>query len=256
MRLDQYLVERLQLRSRTYAQNLIAENQVLVNDKIVNKPSFQLTDDDTVYVLPQEEEYVSRGAYKLKTALDKFNIDLNDKTVLDIGSSTGGFTDICLQRGARMVYAVDVGKDQMVDKLKADPRVILMEGTDFRLLDKTIFPNPIDFLCCDVSFISSQKILSKIADLQFDNCDIIILIKPQFEVGQAFINKHGVVKNLKKVETMLLEYYDFALNKNFKILDIVKSGITGKEGNQEYLLYLTNKTSASLNVSQYQKRIL
>lgn len=255
MRLDTYLYKNGLAKSRTYAAELIKNNLVQINSRIISKASFIVSENDNVQVVSELYDYVSRAAIKLKTAVESFKIDLKNKVVVDIGSSTGGFTDYCLKNNAKKVYAIDVGTNQLVDTLKNDSRVISLENCDIRSVDNNIFKENIQFICCDVSFISVIKIIGKISELATDSCDIIILVKPQFEVGAKFLNKNGVVKDKKSVINCVSNIYNIVSSLGFSIIDFKASDILGKGGNQEYLLYIRREKKTSLNFASLIKRI-
>ena len=180
---------------------------------------------------------MGRGYVKLEKAIKSFNINIENKTAVDIGASTGGFTDYLLKHGAKKVYAVDVGNNQLHDSLRNDFRVMNIENTNFRYIDTSLF-NDIDIVTVDVSFISLKYILPKIVEISHNNTDIIILIKPQFEAGKENVGKKGIVKD-KKIHLDVLNnlYYSFKEN-NFNLIDIDYSPIKGAEGNIEYLAHL------------------
>lgn len=237
MRLDTYLVEHGYFESRAKAQDAIKEGLVAVEGSTVNKSSFAMEEGMQVSII-DVKKYVSRAGDKLNGCITKDNIDLTDKVVVDIGSSTGGFTDCCLQHGARKVYAVDVGTNQLVEKLRNDPRVVVMENTNARYLKKEDFADEISFICMDVSFISCTLLLPVISHLLKDGCDAVILVKPQFEVGSKYLNKQGVVKDPKVRERALEDI--IALLPNFKLVkyNCMLSDVVGRSGNQEYLLHV------------------
>ena len=237
MRLDQYLYENGYYASRTKAQDAIREGLISVNQKTVNKSSFDIKEEDTVEVI-ELDKYVSRAGDKLEQAVTEFKIDLKDKIVCDIGSSTGGFTDCCLTHGAQKVYCVDVGTNQLHEKLRNDPRVIVRENTNARYLKKDDFIEEIDFVCMDVSFISSSLLLAAISDILREGGEAVLLIKPQFEVGSRNLNKHGVVKSEKERERAKEEI--LALLPTYKLVkyNCVSCNLSGRSGNQEYLLHV------------------
>ena len=237
MRLDYYLLTNKGIKSRNFAQELIKEGLVKVDNKTITKAAYKVAKTANVEITTEYQEYVSRGAYKLKKALEAFNIDLNDKTVLDIGASTGGFTQICLEAGCALIYAVDVGKNQLALKLRNNPLVIVKENTDIRTINKQELVK-LDFICCDVSFISALLILPKISELAKAGCDIIILFKPQFEVGPSYLNKQGVVKDKTRTAQCLTEFINQLPHYDLKFNGQITSPILGKSGNEEYLLYL------------------
>lgn len=232
MRLDIACTEQLQSRSK--AQDAIKEGRVSVNGKIITKSSFQVESDDSIQITPKDNEFVSRGGYKLLGAIEKYNINLTNLVVLDVGASTGGFTDVCLKNGARKVYALDVGHLQLDPILDRDTRVVKMEGHNARDIVCEWFSEPIDFLCMDVSFISCKTILSHIFNVMKIN-QIAILVKPQFECGPKYLNKHGVLKN-NKISKQIVEDVKAFVLQYYKNVDYMESVITGRSGNQEYML--------------------
>jgi len=225
------------VKSRTYGQELIANSLVKVNNEVITKASFSISENDVVQIIEELYDYASRSALKLKAAIEHFKIALLDKVVLDIGSSTGGFTDFCLRSGCKKVYAVDVGTKQLLARLKENPKVIVKENTDIRNIDKKDIEE-IDFICCDVSFISLRLIMAKISELSNNDCAIICLFKPQYEVGLKLLSKKGIVKDKTAVKKCLTEFLTDLKGHNLVFLDVIKSPILGKDGNQEYLLYL------------------
>ena len=198
MRLDQYLVTLEKFSTRNQAQEAIKDGIVYVNQKQVKKPAFDVSETDAIEVL-QVSRYVSRSGEKLAGALKQFYVDPKDKVCLDIGASTGGFTDCLLQNGASFVYALDVGKDQLVDKLRNHPCVDCREEVNCRYLERDDFDKDIDLVVMDVSFISSTKLMESISKVLDVNKEAIILIKPQFEVGKQHLSKHGIVTNKNEV---------------------------------------------------------
>ena len=189
----------------------------------------------------QELKYVSRGAYKLLSAIEKFQPNLEGKIALDLGASTGGFTDVLLQHGVAKVYAVDVGTDQLHPKLVADPRVVNLQKTNARQLSTELIPDPIDILVGDVSFISLTKVLPPCQPLLAPNAWIAVLIKPQFESERENIGKHGVIKDEKIRQQCIEKILAFAQTELHWInLDVIPSPILGPEGNQEYIAVFKN----------------
>ena len=237
MKLSIYLVEQGYYPTRSQAHNAIKERKVTVNGRIVNKDGYEVNESDLITVAMEDDMYVSRGGYKLREALNAFKIDLTDLTVLDIGASTGGFTDCALQHGARKVYAYDVGHDQLAEKLRNDPRIISREGVNGRDLHREDFPEKIDFICMDVSFISCSKLLANIADILHEGGQAVILFKPQFEVGPNNLNNKGVVRNNALATAKMKETREMARILKLKHKRTVRSPITGQNGNQEYLMY-------------------
>lgn len=238
MRLDVYLTEKGICRSRSAAQQLINLGGVAVNGRIVAKNSLEIADSDVVEIeelkLPK---YVGRGGIKLEKALEHWAISVAGKTCLDIGASTGGFTDCMLQNGAARVFAVDVGSDQLHEKLRADERVVSLERTDIRDFE---FPSgtAADFVGADVSFISLKLILPHIYRLLKSGGTAVVLIKPQFEAGKSALNKKGIVKSESARQKCVLEIKDFAEQCGFGMIGTAESPITGGDGNIEYLLAL------------------
>lgn len=229
MRLDQYLVYIALAKSRSQAQDLIKRSLVLVNEKIENKPAYDVKVSDLV-TLEQETLYVSRAGEKLKQALLDFHIDISGKTCLDIGSSTGGFTDCALKHGATCVYAYDVGKEQMDRSLRNHPKIELHEETN--ILDVKV--PEVDVVMIDVSFTSIKPILSHISH---HKKEMICLIKPQFEAGHMHF-KQGVLKDLNLHKAILTDILTYARSLGLSIAGIKKSDLKGKKGNQEYILYI------------------
>ncbi|MFA6445641.1 MAG: TlyA family RNA methyltransferase [Candidatus Paceibacterota bacterium] len=234
MRLDTEILSRGLAKSRTSAQELIIRGSVLVNKLPAKKASQNVTNNDTIEIttpLP----YVSRGGEKLAHALSYFNISPKDLICADIGSSTGGFTDCLLQNKAKMVYAIDVGTDQLDQKLKDDSRVISIEKTDIR---NTTLPEKISLVVIDVSFISVIKILSAIKSLLLKNGEVVVLVKPQFEVGKDNLNRKGIVIDITKREDAIRRVVAESEKIGFILINQTTSPITGGDGNIEYLLYL------------------
>ncbi|MDE6580406.1 MAG: TlyA family RNA methyltransferase [Ruminiclostridium sp.] len=236
-RLDVELASRQMVKSRNVAQQIIKEGIVFVNDKAVVKASADVNETDKIELKGDLPRYVGRGGLKLEKAINEFGIDLTDKVCIDIGASTGGFTDCMLQNGARIVYAVDVGRDQLDISLKKDSRVISLEQTDIREAKGKI-PEKADFISIDVSFISLRAVLPFAVGLLKPTGAIAALIKPQFEVGKSGIGKNGIVKNPKLREKAVNEIKECASILGLKIAGTVQSPIAGGDGNIEYLIYL------------------
>lgn len=255
-RLDIYLVNQHFYETRSRAQDAISEGKVSVNNKIIYKCSYRMHEDDTVKVLDSQEEYASRGAYKLLDAIDSFDIVLKDKVCLDLGASTGGFSDVCLKKGVTYVYAVDVGHGQLIERLANDERVCNIEGVNCRDIDLSLFDKHIDFVCMDVSFISINKIVANLVNQLIPPYEMVFLIKPQFEVGKAFINKHGIVRNEKAVISVIKDYLNYFKVLGLEVLNLKKCNISGRDGNQEYLVYLSNskRKSRQFNVEAIVKQ--
>jgi len=244
-RLDLYLSKDPFFSSRTLAQDYIKEGLVKVNGKIINKASYKIEDNDIVTWDKREIDFVSRGGNKLYGAILDFNINLNGKVVLDVGASTGGFSDVCLQNGASYVYAVDSGSNQLAEKLLKDPRVKSMENINARYLTKDMFDKKVDFVCMDVSFISIDLICDSLFSVLENPVECVFLIKPQFEVGKAFIGKNGIVKDKKAHKMVLDKYISYFTSKNMKIKHLSKSHTVGRDGNQEYLIHLSSEGNST-----------
>ncbi len=237
MRLDLYLVEKDYFTTRSKAAAAIKEGHVKVNGIQITKAGFTVAESDVVEVLQDINKFVSRGGFKLLKALEFFNIDLTDKIVLDIGASTGGFTDCCLQNKARKVYAYDVGHSQLDSSLLADSRVVAREKINCRYLTREDFLDNIDFICMDVSFISCNRMFAAISDILTVNKEAVILFKPQFEVGCDYLNRQGIAINDKIIQARLKETINNAEKYKLKLIDKTISPIKGGDGNKEYLLY-------------------
>lgn len=242
IRLDIYLFNKQLVPSRSKAAQLITSGHVLVNNKTILKPSYEVNEIDDIKIIANEVlKYVSRGGLKLEKALDFFNVDVNGLITCDIGASTGGFTDCLLKHGAKKVYAIDVGTRQLDESLLNNHQVISYENTNFKEVSKSLFAEDIDLFVCDVSFISIKIILEKLKQIQ-DDFTIIILYKPQFEVGKNNLNHKGVVKNNKILEKSLNEFKEYLKSQDIGLLKATFSPIKGqKEGNIEFLFYLKNK---------------
>lgn len=234
MRLDVLLFKKGIYPSREKAKQAIEEGRVFIDGKLVQKPSSVFDEDVKIDAKPFE--YVSRGGFKLEKALAEFKVDLKDKIVLDIGASTGGFTDVCLKNGAKKVFAVDVGEGQLSENLKNDKRVENLEKTNFLTLNRSVFASA-NFVVMDVSFVSLTLFAQKLSE-DFEHIQIIALIKPQFEVGLKYARQHqGIVKDektrLKTIEKVKASF----IENGFVCEKIITSPIKGGDGNIEYLAY-------------------
>ena len=237
-RLDVLLVKRNLAESREKAKALIMAGIVYVDGQKEDKAGTAFEDTVSLEVRGSTLKYVSRGGLKLEKAMSRFGLLLDGKVCMDVGSSTGGFTDCMLQNGAVKVYAVDVGHGQLAWKLRNDSRVICMEKTNIRYVTPEQIPEPIDFASIDVSFISLTKILGPVKALLRDGGRIVCLIKPQFEAGREKVGKKGVVREKSVHLEVIRMVMDFACASGFQILNLEYSPIRGPEGNIEYLLYL------------------
>lgn len=236
-RLDAELTARGIARSRERAKEMIKSGAVTVNDKIITKPSHEVAAEDII-ISSEKELYVGRGALKLEKAAEFFHLDFNNRVCIDIGASTGGFTEYMLMHSAEKVYAVDVGSGQLAEKLKNDSRVINMENTDIRTLSPESTGGQADFISADVSFISLGKILSDIYRLLKDNACAAVLIKPQFEAGRRDIGKGGIVKDRKVHERILSELCESFELSGMPAVMLTHSPVRGGSGNIEYLALL------------------
>lgn len=237
-RLDVLLVKRNLAESREKAKALIMAGIVYVDGQKEDKAGTAFEDTVSLEVRGSTLKYVSRGGLKLEKAMTRFGLLLDGKVCMDVGSSTGGFTDCMLQNGAVKVYAVDVGHGQLAWKLRNDSRVICMEKTNIRYVMPEQIPEPIDFASIDVSFISLTKVLGPVKALLRDGGRIVCLIKPQFEAGREKVGKKGVVREKSVHLEVIRMVMDFACASGFQILNLEYSPIRGPEGNIEYLLYL------------------
>jgi len=237
-RLDKILIERKLVSSRVRAEQIIREVGVRVNGKLINKTGKKFPLDSVIEMIEEEIPYVSRGALKLNEAIQKWNPAIEGGTFLDIGASTGGFTEVLLQNGAHKVYCVDVGKGQLHAKIKSDPRVINLEKTHARDLTGNLIKEPIDGCVIDVSFISLEKIFPFIHSFLKPEAFIIALVKPQFEVGKENIAKGGIVKNKSLYPEVIENIKNSGKTNNMIYQDHIDSPILGGDGNQEFLMLL------------------
>ncbi len=242
-RLDQALVERGLAETRAKAQALVLAGVVFSGEKRLDKPGTAIAADLPLEVRGQPHPYVSRGGLKLERALDAFGIDPAGKVALDVGASTGGFTDLLLQRGAARVYAVDVGHGQLAWKLRTDPRVVVMERFNIRNVSRKQVPEPVDLIVCDVSFIGLEKALPAALALAAPGAWLASLIKPQFEVGKGQVGKGGIVRDpaLHEEVCRRIEAWVNGLP-GWQVVGIVSSPIEGADGNREFLLGARFKT--------------
>jgi 23S rRNA (cytidine1920-2'-O)/16S rRNA (cytidine1409-2'-O)-methyltransferase len=241
VRADQLLVARGLAESRTRAQALILAGNVFAGDRRVAKAGDLLAEDAELIVKGRDHPWVSRGGIKLDHGLAHFGFDVAGAVALDVGSSTGGFTDVLLSRGAAKVYAVDVGTNQLAWKLRSNPRVIVHEQTNARDLTSDIVPELVDIVVCDASFISLAKVLDRALDLARPGASLIALVKPQFEAGREEVGKGGVVRDPAVHGRVCKETADWVLSKGWSVLGVEQSPITGPEGNVEFLLGATKE---------------
>ena len=236
VRADQLLVTRELAESRTRAQALILAGAVFSGEKRVAKAGDLLADDAPLEVKGRDHPWVSRGGVKLNHGLTHFGFDVAGAVALDVGSSTGGFTDVLLSRGAAKVYAVDVGTNQLAWKLRQDPRVVVHERTNARYLDVSIVPEPVDIVVCDASFIGLSKVLGPALALARSGAWLVALVKPQFEAGRAEVGKGGVVRDPEVHCRVCDAAAQWVASQDWRVLGVTQSPITGPEGNVEFLL--------------------
>jgi 23S rRNA (cytidine1920-2'-O)/16S rRNA (cytidine1409-2'-O)-methyltransferase len=252
-RLDKILVSKGLVKSREHANALIMEGRVFVDGKKLTKAGTLISESSDIYIKETEQRYVSRGGLKLEAALDFFNIDVNNKVIIDVGSSTGGFADCLLKRGAEKVYCIDVGYGQLDWTLRNDPRVIILERTNIRYLDKIVseekkkfrakefedlIEGNIDLATIDVSFISLTKVIPVVLKFIKEKGEILALVKPQFEVGRGEVGKGGIVREDDKRFSAIKSVQEASQKLGLRIIDVFQSPIRGHKGNIEYFLYM------------------
>lgn len=237
-RLDVLVYEKGFAESREKAKAIIMAGQVYVDNQKADKCGTSYDESADIEVRGSVLKYVSRGGLKLEKAIDNFYLDLNGKTTMDIGASTGGFTDCMLQNGAKKVYSIDVGYGQLAWRLRTDERVVNLERTNMRKVTREQVPDEIDFFSVDVSFISLKLILPVARELMAEQAQAVCLIKPQFEAGREKVGKKGVVRDPSVHAEVVRNIYDFCLQNGFDVLNLDFSPIKGPEGNIEYLIHL------------------
>lgn len=252
-RLDVLLVKQGLAESREKAKAVIMAGEVFVDNQREDKAGQTFPVTAKIEVRGKKMKYVSRGGYKLERAMEAFPIVLEDKICMDVGSSTGGFTDCMLQNGAHFVYAIDVGTNQLAWKLRQDERVKSMEKTNIRYVVPEDIGEPVDFVSIDVAFISLTKVLAPVKELMKEDAQIVCLIKPQFEAGREKVGKKGVVRDKKVHEEVIEAVMNHSRSLGFHILGIDHSPIRGPEGNIEYLLYMENDMREPSSVSGEEK---
>jgi 23S rRNA (cytidine1920-2'-O)/16S rRNA (cytidine1409-2'-O)-methyltransferase len=236
IRADQLLVDRGLAESRTRAQALVMAGLVFVGDRKVDKPGQQVAVDAALDVRGRDHPWVSRGGIKLAHGLDHFGWEVTGATVIDVGSSTGGFADVLLQRGAAKVYAVDSGTNQLAWKLRQDARVVVHEQTSARVLTDIHVPEPVDLIVCDASFIGLAKVLERPLSFVRAPARMMVLVKPQFEAGREEVGKGGVVRDPAVHARVCGEVAAWVATQGWYVLGVTPSPITGPEGNVEFLL--------------------
>ena len=244
-RLDIMMVEQGLAPSREKAKAYIMAGEVYVNGQKEDKAGSMFAETAKLEVRGKTLPYVSRGGLKLEKAMKNFGVTLNDKVCMDVGASTGGFTDCMLQNGAVKVYSIDVGYGQLDWKLRNDPRVVCMEKTNIRYVKPEDIADRLDFASVDVSFISLTKVLGPARELLNDNGEMVCLIKPQFEAGREKVGKKGVVRDKAVHEEVIHKVIDYAVEIGFHILNLEYSPIKGPEGNIEYLVYIRKEAEGS-----------
>lgn len=247
-RLDTKLVQLGLVSGRDKAKAIIMAGIVYVNGQKADKAGTEVLDEDKIELRGETLRYVSRGGLKLEKAFESFPIQVQNAICMDIGASTGGFTDCMLQNGAKKVYAIDVGYGQLAWKLRTDERLVNLERTNFRHVTKEQVTDPVNFASVDVSFISLTLILPAAYPLLSDDGEMICLIKPQFEAGKSFVGKKGVVKDSQIHQDTIVKVIDFAVETGFSVLGLTFSPVKGPEGNIEYLVYLKKELSPRLEI--------
>ena len=243
-RLDILIVNKGLAASREKAKAIIMTGNVFVEEQREDKAGSTFAEDAQIRIKGTPMKYVSRGGYKLEKAMELWHVPLQDKLCMDVGSSTGGFTDCMLQNGAVKVYAIDVGTNQLAWKLRQDERVVSMEKTNIRYVTPEDIADPIDFSSIDVAFISLTKVLIPVWNLLKNGGRVVCLVKPQFEAGREKVGKKGVVRDKKVHEEVVCHIMTYALSMGFEILGLSYSPIKGPEGNIEYLLYIEKPQDA------------
>lgn len=237
-RLDKLVLETGAFSSRTRAIESIENGGVKVDGKFILKPGKKIDKESKIEIVLGESRWVSRGAHKLIHALDYWKINVSDKKAIDIGASTGGFTQVLLERKINKVYCIDVGQDQLKSQIKNDPRVINYEKTHVKKISQLNIANDTSIIVIDVSFISLKKVIPFIKHIK--KSEVIFLIKPQFEVGPENINKHGIVKDQSLYKKVIMEIKHLIINNNYSWEGVIESPIKGANGNIEFLAYAKN----------------
>lgn len=245
-RIDTLLVEKQFFDSREKAKKALMSGIIYVDNRLVDKAGTKINVEANIEVKGKTMPYVSRGGYKLEKAIEEFDLNLDNKIAMDVGSSTGGFTDCMLQNGANKVYAVDVGYGQLDWKLRQDKRVVCMERTNIRYVKPEDIDDKLDFVSIDVAFISLKIVLPAVKELVKEEGEIVFLIKPQFEAGREKVGKNGVVRDKKIHKQVIEDTLKFARDLGLTIKKLTYSPITGPKGNIEFLAYTLNRSSESL----------
>lgn len=246
IRLDQLVFEKGYAESRERAKAIVMSGSVFIAGQRADKPGMQISADTEIDVRVKGLPFVSRGGYKLDKALKVFPIEVSDKICVDCGASTGGFTDVLLQHGAKKVYSVDVGYGQLAWKLRQDERVINLERTNLRYVTEEQIPEVLDIAVCDVSFISIKLILPAVVKLLKEQGEMVCLIKPQFEAGRELVGKKGVVRDAAVHIQVIEDILKFVPSVGFSVMGLDYSPVTGPEGNIEFLLYMKKSDMPSV----------
>ena len=241
VRVDRLLVDRGLVESRERGQALILAGQVLVNGQKQDKAGALVPEDAELRILGEVLPYVSRGGLKLAAALKEFGLSADGKVALDVGASTGGFTDCLLQHGAKKIYAVDVGYGQMAWKIRQDPRVVTIERVNIRAIEPALVPELVDIAVIDVSFISLEKVIPSILQFLGSGAELVALIKPQFEVGREQVGKGGIVRDEAARTAAVIRITEFIGSCSFAVKGVIPSPITGQDGNVEFLIYAVKR---------------
>jgi 23S rRNA (cytidine1920-2'-O)/16S rRNA (cytidine1409-2'-O)-methyltransferase len=254
-RIDKAMVERGLAESRAKAQALILAGQVLVREQRIDKPGQLIESGAEIRIKGETLRYVGRGGLKLEAALREFVINPAEKLCLDVGASTGGFTDCLLQHGAACVWAIDVGHNQLAWRMRQDRRVVVIEGQNARYLEPDQFPSLFDLATIDVSFISLTKVLPAVRTCLDENGSCIALIKPQFEVGKGEVGKGGIVSDPTQHRRVLVEVTDAASTMGFGAAAVIESPILGADGNREFFIHLTKHSQQPAKLDHVRKQI-
>lgn len=237
-RLDRLLVERGLCETRERARALIMTGSVMIGDRRVDKAGTLVPEDSDIRITGEDHPYVSRGGVKLKGALNAFSLEVRDLVILDVGASTGGFTDCLLQEGAKKVYALDVGYGQLAWKLRQDKRVVPIERTNIRNFDGAVIAEPVDMATIDASFISLKLVIPAVlTHIKRHDAVILALIKPQFEAGRGEVEKRGVVKNPETHRKVVEQIKEFCTDFHLRVMGVCESPLLGPEGNREFFIY-------------------
>ncbi len=247
-RLDKLLVIKGCVESASKAKALIMAGKIIVNGKKIEKAGAKFSENIDIRVLNKDHQWVSRGGIKLSDAIKKFDVDINEKVCVDVGASTGGFTQVLLKNNARHVYCIDVGRGQLDWKLSTNKKVTILDRTNARNIDLAEIDKNIEVITCDLSFISAKKGLSKIIEFEKNNLGLIVLVKPQFELSKDKIGKNGIVLEPSYRNEAVKAVSDWLVSKNWEVVSIIESCITGIKGNQEFFIYSVKKKLFKNNI--------